>query len=108
MLNGIDLEEWDPAMDMALPANFNANQLEGKALCKRYLQRGLGLKEDPSKPLVAVISRLVPQKGVNLIQVGGARGVGVPGCCLPACLQRCMHAVVHWQARAVCGWMLLC
>jgi glycogen synthase len=71
VLNGIDLEEWDPALDAALPANFSASQPEGRALCKRYLQRGLGLAEDPSKPLVAVISRLVPQKGVHLIQVGG-------------------------------------
>lgn len=92
MLNGIDLEEWDPALDTALPANYNAAQLEGKALCKRYLQRGLGLKEDPSKPLVAVISRLVPQKGVNLIQVGGVGwGVGVQWECVVCA---CVHAPV--------------
>jgi starch synthase len=80
VLNGIDLEEWDPATDAVLPANFSADQPAGKALCKRYLQRGLGLKEDPSAPLVAVVTRLVPQKGVHLIQVrawgGGQGGAG--------------------------------
>jgi glycogen synthase len=70
VLNGLDLEEWDPAVDPVLPANFSADTPLGKALCKRFLQRGLGLREDPDAPLVAVVSRLVPQKGVHLIQVG--------------------------------------
>ncbi len=42
--------------------------LNGKAVCKEYLQRGLGLKVDPSVPMVACISRLVAQKGVHLIR----------------------------------------
>lgn len=85
ILNGIDTEEWDPACDPLLPANFSADQAEGKALCKRYLQRGLGLEEDAGQPLVAVVTRLVPQKGIHLIkaaiyrtlsQVGGNRNPG--------------------------------
>ncbi|KAI8463844.1 MAG: soluble starch synthase [Monoraphidium minutum] len=68
VLNGIDTAEWDPATDAKLAANFSAQFPQGKALCKRFLQRGLGLAEDPSKPLIAVITRLVPQKGIHLIR----------------------------------------
>ena len=68
ILNGIDGLTWNPATDPFLPACFSSHVPEGKALCKAYLQRGLGMAEDPDKPLVAVISRLVPQKGIHLIE----------------------------------------
>jgi len=68
VLNGIDTEEWDPSMDDILPATFSGEFPGGKALCKKYLQMGLGLEVDPSKPLVACVSRLVPQKGIHLIK----------------------------------------
>ncbi|KAG1664077.1 hypothetical protein FOA52_011434 [Chlamydomonas sp. UWO 241] len=68
ILNGIDAEEWDPATDPLLAANYSAVVPGGKALCKEFLQRGLGMAVDPTKPLVAVVSRLVPQKGIHLIK----------------------------------------
>lgn len=68
ILNGIDNLTWNPATDPFLPACFSSHIPDGKAICKAYLQRGLGLEEDPDKPLVAVISRLVPQKGIHLIE----------------------------------------
>ena len=75
ILNGIDAEEWNPSNDALLAANFNAQHPEGKALCKEYLQRGLGMSVDPHKPLVAVVSRLVPQKGIHLIKAAVYRTV---------------------------------
>lgn len=75
ILNGIDVEEWDPTSDPLLPANYNAEHPEGKALCKRYLQEGLGLEVNPNRPLVAVVSRLVPQKGIHLIKASCHRTV---------------------------------
>ena len=68
VINGVDTEIWDARLDNFLPANFKPGTMEGKALCKKYVQMGLGLNVDPHKPLVVCISRLVPQKGINLIE----------------------------------------
>jgi len=70
ILNGIDYQLWNPALDATLPANFapGNKMTENKKICKKYLQIGLGLDVDDSKPLIVCISRLVPQKGIHLIE----------------------------------------
>ena len=73
ILNGIDTQAWDPATDPFLPACYSPALPQGKALCKEYLQRAFGMTVDPRTPLVAVISRLVPQKGIHLIEHAAAR-----------------------------------
>jgi len=67
ILNGIDVEEWNPATDPHLAAHYSAADLAGKALCKADLQRAAGLKVDPGAPLFGVISRLAEQKGIDLV-----------------------------------------
>ncbi|XP_058068574.1 uncharacterized protein LOC131217650 isoform X2 [Magnolia sinica] len=79
ILNGIDTALWNPATDVFLPANFSAQDAEGKKKCKRYVQKGLGLDLEctlagidvPNNanrvPLVVCITRLVAQKGLHLI-----------------------------------------
>eukprot|EP00850_Spirogloea_muscicola_P010526 SM000062S19912 [mRNA] locus=s62:323189:328432:+ [translate_table: standard] len=86
VLNGIDMQLWDPEHDNDLPAPYSASNLVGKEVCKHYLQQGLGL--DPCSlpplngsaasgslspvekrvPLVICVTRLVAQKGVHLIR----------------------------------------
>jgi len=68
--NGIDEAAWNPATDPHLAANYDADDLAGKADCKRELQRELHLPEDPDTCLVGVVSRLVEQKGIDLIVEG--------------------------------------
>ena len=75
ILNGIDTDIWNPAADPYLPACFSSHVPEGKGLCKKYLQKGLGMEESEDKPLVAVISRLVPQKGIHLIEHAAVKTV---------------------------------
>ena len=65
--NGIDVEEWNPATDPRLVARFDASDLTGKAWCKAALQQEAGLPARPTVPLLAVIARLVPQKGVDVL-----------------------------------------
>jgi starch synthase len=67
ILNGIDVAEWDPATDPHLPAHYSARAPAGKARCKAALQREVGLPERPEVPLVTIISRLVDQKGIDLV-----------------------------------------
>jgi len=67
ILNGIDDTLWDPAGDPALAARFSAGQLAGKALCKQALQQELGLQPDAGTPLAAMVTRLDPQKGLDLL-----------------------------------------
>ncbi len=67
ILNGIDVSEWDPARDPHLPAHYSARAPGGKAVCKASLQRELGLEIRPDVSLVAMVSRLADQKGIDLV-----------------------------------------
>lgn len=67
ILNGVEYEQWDPAIDSLIPATYSAADLSGKAECKRKLQERLWLEMKPDVPIVGVVSRLVSQKGLDLL-----------------------------------------
>ena len=67
ILNGINRVEWNPATDPALAAKFSVKSLNRRAANKRAVQELLQLKIDPVVPLIGVVSRLVEQKGVDLL-----------------------------------------
>jgi starch synthase len=67
IVNGIDTGEWSPATDPHLPARFSASDLRGKAICKAELQREAGLPVRPELPLVGLVARLAPQKGIDVL-----------------------------------------
>lgn len=71
--NGVDYEVWNPETDPHIAANFSADDLSGKRECKIDLLRRFGLPEEPERPILAIISRLVGQKGYDLIrQISGS------------------------------------
>ena len=67
ILNGIDVESYNPELDKALFAPFSADDLANKKVCKTELQKMLGL---PVKdvPIIAMITRLVSHKGLELVK----------------------------------------
>ncbi|HUS33089.1 MAG TPA: glycogen/starch synthase, partial [Kofleriaceae bacterium] len=67
IVNGIDARGWDPATDTALAAPFSATNPAGKAQCRAALAAELGLALDDSTPLIATISRMAHQKGLDLV-----------------------------------------
>jgi len=70
VVNGVDVDVWDPSTDPHLWANYDADDLVGKAENKARLQRVLGLEIDAAVPVLGVISRLAEQKGFDLIMSG--------------------------------------
>ena len=68
ILNGIDTELYNPAINPELVANFTPDAVdEGKAACKLALQRAVGLEENPNVPIIACVSRLVGHKGFAMV-----------------------------------------
>lgn len=66
--NGVDYEIWNPETDPHIAANFSVSDLSGKKQCKIDLLRRFALPEEPERPIIAIISRLVSQKGYDLIR----------------------------------------
>jgi starch synthase len=68
IVNGIDYDEWDPATDRSIAQTYSAENLSGKAACKADVLRAFGLPPvEPEMPLVGVVSRLVAQKGFDIV-----------------------------------------
>jgi starch synthase len=71
--NGVDYDIWNPETDPHIAAHFSADDLTGKHACKLDLLRRFDLPEEPARPIIAIISRLVAQKGYDLIkEIAGA------------------------------------
>jgi len=71
--NGVDFDIWNPETDEHIAANYSVDDLSGKQVCKLDLLRRFNLPEEANRPIIAIISRLVGQKGYDLIrQLAGA------------------------------------
>ncbi|MBN2403188.1 MAG: glycogen synthase GlgA [Spirochaetes bacterium] len=67
ILNGADYSVWDPATDKLIPANYSPIDLKGKHICKKALQKQLGLRQLARTPVIGIISRFVEQKGLYIL-----------------------------------------
>ncbi|RMF04802.1 MAG: glycogen synthase GlgA [Bacteroidetes bacterium] len=66
ILNGVDYDNWDPATDTLIPANYTVEDRSGKYICKRVLQEMFQLEVNLDIPIVGVVSRFADQKGLDL------------------------------------------
>lgn len=73
ILNGIDTALFNPETDPHIAQHYSIDDMAGKAVCKAALQREVGLPERADAPLIAVVSRLDDQKGIDLIVQGLGR-----------------------------------
>jgi starch synthase len=78
ILNGIDIEVWNPAADPHLAARYNESNLEKKKTNKEALQRRLNLEIEPGLPLAGFIGRLTHQKGADLLAGAAAEIAAAP------------------------------
>jgi starch synthase len=67
VLNGIDVDVWNPETDPHLPYHYSKDNLDGKYLNKKFLLEKVGMQYNPNRPLIGMVSRLVAQKGLDLI-----------------------------------------
>lgn len=66
ILNGIDINIWNPSTDRFIPAKYDKDNIAGKKICKEALQREFGLPMKPEIPLFGIVSRLASQKGIDV------------------------------------------
>ena len=68
ILNGLDVQAWNPATDPDIPKRYDRDDVGGKAACTAALRGELGLSDSGRRtPLVGVVSRLAEQKGLDLV-----------------------------------------
>lgn len=73
ILNGIDRSEWNPATDAALTTKFDARSIGRRSSNKKVVQETLGLKVNARVPLIGLVTRLVEQKGVDILIEAGEK-----------------------------------
>ena len=73
VLNGVDLDYWNPQKDPYIAKTFGIEEMAGKASAKSALQAAYGLEVNPIAPLFTVVSRLAHQKGLDLLTAIGDR-----------------------------------
>lgn len=68
ILNGVDYEIWNPSKDKLIPYNYNKSNLENKLKNKKYLLEKVGLKYNRKIPVIGMVSRMVSQKGFDILK----------------------------------------
>ncbi len=68
ILNGIDYTEFNPETDKRIDCNYSSSKLANKEKCKQEITKHFWLEYKKDRPLIAIISRLVEQKGIDLLK----------------------------------------
>lgn len=72
IINGLDVDLWNPETDTSIPQQYNIESLSLKTVNKRKLQEEFNLAQNDSVPLLTLVSRMDPQKGIDIVIKGMA------------------------------------
>lgn len=109
ILNGIDTEVWDPEMDSYIPSGYDYTCFaKGKAAAKQQLQKTCGLKQDPSVPLIGIVSRLEHNKGTDMVLAAAQRLSGKAQFCVLGVGEPQFQDSFHDLAKANPGQVSYC
>ena len=67
IVNGVDYSVWDPGADRFIARKYSMGDMSGKLECKKDVLREYGIKYDPARPLIGMITRLAEQKGIDIV-----------------------------------------
>lgn len=67
IINGIDYEKYNPKTDMRIESNYDVNSIDKKLANKTYLQKLYNLEVNKDIPLIGMVTRLAPMKGMDLL-----------------------------------------
>ncbi|EQB34836.1 hypothetical protein M947_10220 [Sulfurimonas hongkongensis] len=67
ILNGVDYDEWNPAVDKLIAKKYDVDDMSGKAVCKRDIQKHFGFELREDVALIGFVGRFVEQKGIAMI-----------------------------------------
>ncbi|MGA1193887.1 MAG: glycogen synthase [Kiritimatiellia bacterium] len=67
IVNGVDYSRWNPEKDQIIARRYCADDVTAKAACKDDLLRRIKLKLNPDAPLIVMITRMIPDKGIELV-----------------------------------------
>jgi starch synthase len=76
IVNGLNIDAWNPATDGFIEASYGPGKLTGKKKCKKALQKHCGFEAAANTPLLTLISRLAEQKGIDLILANLEKWIG--------------------------------
>ncbi len=96
ILNGVDMDYWNPSKDKKIPQNYNFKTLAKKAVNKKALQERMGLPVDEKIPVFGVVTRLADQKGIAELFAP------TYGCCYSICRDMAVQMVVLGSGEKWC------
>ena len=67
IVNGVDYSVWNPKVDKFIAKDYDENDPSGKVECKKDLAKAFEIKYNAKRPILAMITRLAEQKGIDLV-----------------------------------------
>jgi starch synthase len=110
IINGLDIEEWNPAADPFLASPYNVDDVSGKSANKLELQKRLGLHADAGIPLFGLVSRFADQKGLDLVLDIADKLIALPAQLVllgsgDTAMQRAALALAHQHSGQIAAYV---